>query len=706
MAFRNVIVCLAVGLCALLLVHANPSSQRIGGGTDAEFMVGSGIADVTGEIAEVGFMGYAVVGQRGSGIHIRSRARAFIVVDNKTGTRVVYVSFDLCMGFQMMKTAVIEKLEASFGNLYTDQNVILSGTHTHSTPGGIGGTVLVDVTTFGFVKENFDSAVQGTYEAISRAHYNLRPGVMKINRGQLVEASINRSPASYLLDPEKDDYPYNVDKDMTVIRFEGLDGTELGMIDFYAVHAVSMNNSNTLVSADNKGLASLLMEKAKNPAGTLPGKGQFVAAFGNSNEGDVSPNTAGPRCITDGSPCDFVHSTCGGKTESCIAFGPGKDMWESTEIIANMQFQAGYKLYENATTVLTGGVDFRHTYVDMQSVSVSAEFTSTGQNATTCTAGMGYSFAGGTTDGPGDFDFTQGTTSPNPFWAFVSGFLAKPTAEQIACQAPKPILLDVGLTKPLEWVPFILPLQVVRIGQLFIVAVPGEFTTMSGRRLRNTIQKTLQQQGAWRDDSIIVISGLSNSYSHYIATYEEYQLQRYEGASTLYGPHTLAAYQQEFSKLIVAMAAGAPVPAGPQPMDMRNHTFSFLPGVVVDGTPIGKNFGDIQTDVQPSYTINETVSATFWCASPRNDLLREQTFLTIEKLNNGGSFDVIADDGNWETKFHWKRVSIDQSQCTVEWLIPADTPRGSYRIRTFGVSKSLFGTKTPFSGSSGLFNVV
>ena len=35
-------------------------------------------------------------------------------------------------------------------------------------------------------------------------------------------------------------------------------------------------------------------------------------------------------------------------------------------------------------------------------------------------------------------------------------------------------------------------------------------------------------------------------YTHYITTYEEYQQQRYEGASTLYGPHTLAAYQQEF----------------------------------------------------------------------------------------------------------------------------------------------------------------
>ena len=62
----------------------------------------------------------------------------------------------------------------------------------------------------------------------------------------------------------------------------------------------------------------------------------------------------------------------------------------------------------------------------------------------TCPAAMGYSFAAGTTDGPGDFDFTQGTNSTNKFWAFVSQFISKPTPEQVKCQAPKPILLNTG----------------------------------------------------------------------------------------------------------------------------------------------------------------------------------------------------------------------------------------------------------------------
>lgn len=57
---------------------------------------------------------------------------------------------------------------------------------------------------------------------------------------------------------------------------------------------------------------------------------------------------------------------------------------------------------------------------------------------------MGYSFAAGTTDGPGSFAFEQGTTTPNPFWNAVRNFLAAPTKEDIRCHGAKPILLATG----------------------------------------------------------------------------------------------------------------------------------------------------------------------------------------------------------------------------------------------------------------------
>lgn len=98
-------------------------------------------------------MGYAVPQQRGHGLLQRMRSRAFIIGDfNKRENRVVYVSVDNAMGFQIVKIEVVDRLNKTFGpNLYTDENILMSGTHTYSTP---GGTVLVDKTTFNFVKEN------------------------------------------------------------------------------------------------------------------------------------------------------------------------------------------------------------------------------------------------------------------------------------------------------------------------------------------------------------------------------------------------------------------------------------------------------------------------------------------------------------------------------------------------------------------------
>ena len=73
-----------------------------------------------------------------------------------------------------------------------------------------------------------------------------------------------------------------------------------------------------------------------------------------------------------------------------------------------------------------------------------------------------------------------GDTKDNPFWNFVRDLLHDPTPEQIKCHAPKPILLDTGyITIPYPWQPSILPLQLLRVGQLVIIGVPAEFTLVS-----------------------------------------------------------------------------------------------------------------------------------------------------------------------------------------------------------------------------------
>ncbi len=96
----------------------------------------------------------------------------------------------------------------------------------------------------------------------------------------------------------------------------------------------------------------------------------------------------------------------------CVAYGPGKDMFESTEIIGQKQadkvplhntcilhliheslLSQALELFQSANVAVTGPVDFIHQYVHMPSLVVGGK--------TLCTPAMGYAFAAGTTDGCG-----------------------------------------------------------------------------------------------------------------------------------------------------------------------------------------------------------------------------------------------------------------------------------------------------------------
>lgn len=90
--------------------------------------------------------------------------------------------------------------------------------------------------------------------------------------------------------------------------------------------------------------------------------------------------------------------------------------------------------------------------------------------------------------------------------------------------------------------PSIVEISIQRVGAFVILCVPGELTTMAGRRLRQAVKEKVEP--AWGPDVQVVVAGLTNTYASYVTTYEEYQIQRYEGASTIYGPHTLDAYIQ------------------------------------------------------------------------------------------------------------------------------------------------------------------
>lgn len=638
----------------------------------SNYLIGIGKYDVTGSAAEIGMMGYAVTEQKSAGIHNRQFARAYIVVDPDTNNRIVFVNVDAGALFQSVNLGVIEKLEAKYGDLYSADNVVLSATHTHTAIGGQSHYALYNFTILGFIEENYNAHVDGIVAAIDEAHNDLEPGYILFNEGELDNASINRSMEAYNANPqvERDTYGSEIDKTMQVLKFVQ-NGQEAGMISWFGVHPTSMKNTNTLLSSDNKGRAQYRFEKQKG--------NEFTASFAQSNHADTSPNLQG-----DG-----------------VGPSPTDDMFENTEIIGDRQYTKALSLYNSANEQLTGSIVFRHQYNDYSNMVVRSAFTD-GEPQSTCEAALGYSFGAGTEDGLGSDAFNEGQLETNPFWQLATNTLTPPSEADIECHSPKPILLKQSGFEPYPWSPEVLPTSILKIGQFVMLAVPGEFSTMAGRRLRETVSGVLGSENHY------AIAGLSNAYAGYMTTKEEYDMQHYEGGSTHFGPWTLAAFQQVFNDLALTITMGSQPGSSVIPRDLSDATlYDFTTGVVYDQAPLFKSIGDIVDDANSSYNKGDTVEVVFWTGHPRNDLRTEDTFLQVQQSVNG-DWVTIANDNDWETQYRWERIDgfWGTSQATISWQIPSDAQSGTYRIKHKGNKKTPgSGEIKSFTGKSRTFTV-
>ncbi|WPG98801.1 Hypothetical protein R9X50_00159700 [Acrodontium crateriforme] len=715
--------------------------------TGDEYILGVGKSDITGPVVEINFMGYASLAQIGSGLRQRVYSRAFLVGEvNDPASRFVYLILDTAAGDTAVRNGILEALAAKGGDyasLYGQHNVAVTGTHAHSGPGAWLNYLLPQITSLGFNKPSYQAIVDGAVDSIVQAHESAALGRLSAGTIDLVDGNANRSPYAYLAnsDAERARYSYDTDKTMTVLRFThdtNSGSKDIGILSWYAVHGTSMLENNTLVTGDNKGIAAWMFEKQM--VASQPG---FVAGFSQANVGDTTPNINGAYCESgsqQGKPCDFTTSLCDGSNEACHGRGPyyGRNDYGTASAyeMGRRQYQAAYTLFQNSSssafTPISGSmVKSLHQFVDFSAYRFTLP---NGTAARTCPGALGYGFAAGTTDGPGAFDFKQGQGSDphaNPLWVIVSDALHVADDTQKACQAPKPILLDTGETStPYAWSPNIVDIQQLRVGQFFIIVSPGEATTMSGRRWREAVHSKapsiLSDLGS--SEPIVVLGGPANTYTHYIATPEEYGIQRYEGASTLFGPNTVNAYIDLTLKTLPYLSStppSTPLDPGPSPPINTNNSLSFITPVVLDSPPLFRSFGDIVTDVSKTYHASDTISAKFIGANPRNNFRLQQTFAAVEQLGTDGkTWTQIRNDADWSLVYQWTRTNavLGTSEVTISWETKWETGawqspavarrdaeaalQGIYRLKYYGDAKSIDGSIHAFEGTSGQFQIV
>ncbi|WP_420100202.1 neutral/alkaline non-lysosomal ceramidase N-terminal domain-containing protein [Corynebacterium sp.] len=629
--------------------------------------VGRGIADATGEPLGAGMDGYAVQEQTTVGIRQRLYSRAFIFDD---GTRrFCHVTVDTPLMFQSVFLEVLRRLRASYGDTYRTDNVVVSATHTHVGPGGRSGHAMVDLVSLGFRPATFEAQVAGIVRSVTRAHDDIAPAELTLVSAEIDDVGRNRSRHAFERNPagDREANPGGVDRTSVTLHI-ARDGSPVGLINWYSVHATSFSHTIRHISGDNKGFAAYSCEVEAGVDHRNLGAAPFVAAFAQGTPGDVTPN----------------HGLV---PESGPGGGGVDGQRRSVEILGRRQAVGARRSGAGRRDLGSRpGLEGRTCWTDMDGVTVDGRWTPDGRPGRTGPAVLGAAFAASSQEDGGGLDvdlgIDEGERGGSP-WVRQLNDLAPVPEDVRRIHAPKDMLLPMGYIDGMIQQRHLF--GVWRIGGLVLVYLGFEPTVTSGLRIRRTVAGAM---GVPADS--VVVQGYSCGYGHYITTPEEYDQQDYEGGATAFGRLELPAVQQTVHRL----ASGGDVDHGAPAGDLTGVIPTSPAAVSVpDTAPPGRNFGDV-LDGGGGVRVGDTARVRFVGANPNNNLRLEDSYLLVERLGDGA---VIAHDSSWSTLLTFDRA-FTETTATVEWdTTGADS--GGYRIVLYGGWKDIHGTVRPFEGS-------
>ena len=543
-------------------------------------LCGSAKKDITYFKPGVGMMGFGMWFNIVKEVETPLLARAYVFIDQESGKKVAFVNAEICFITVAIKRGVMKRLNRHHAELnFHDQNVMLTAQHTHSGPGGYSHYGLYNMSVPGFMPENYATIVDGIADAIIEAHEKAVPAKLRITEGEMPtdrEIAFNRSIEAWNLNPEvpkysKDQTHLAFDKRMTLLLAEDLEGKPLFTINWFGIHTTSVPNYNTSINADNKGYAATWMEEALEKRFGKP----VHASFAQRSCGDISPN--------------FVYVKERGQVMGKFK----EDYLESAKYNGKVQFEKAQELVEKALGApeILPGLDAALCYVKFAETTAYPEFANGNKDAFTSPPCQGVAFFEGTAEGPGMAKAVGAAARGlikivRAYEYAIAPFSKKEFGERIKkrdkAQGTKEILIESGERKIMgtgdvknfiipgwadrgiaafkrfhangslankPWTPLVLPLQIFILGEVAIVGVPGELTTVAGWRLEKTILDVLSKRGVKQ----IILSTYCNAYHGYVTTYEEYQIQCYEGGHTVYGQYTLAAFQSRYKDLAEEM---------------------------------------------------------------------------------------------------------------------------------------------------------
>lgn len=485
------------------------------------------------------FFGWVRSDSVAKGQHTRLMARSIVL--ERGGRKLALVSVDL----GALPNGIVVDAAKHVADLgFHPEDLIVTASHTHGGPSGYFNYSAFNTVApsmgnpTGFEVGSAADRVLYTFlvrqlaAAIRRANDDLAPARAGWGTTELLGVTDNRSLEAHLanfgifLEPGQGKvemapggYPETIDPLVNVLRVDkvrrGGRSTPIGVFPVFSNHGTVNRPTFEVYNADHHGTAERVTEKAIRRLGRVPSSQEVVAAFGNSNEGDMTAglNRAGP-----------ANAEWVGRAESRAFMRAWRAAGHAMSATPQLDWRWSRICYCGQQT--TGGL------VDKRGVSGLPFFTGSEENR-----GPLYDV---------DQQSFEGRHAPAD---------TGPQGQKI------PAYTDVAGAMPNA-----VPITAAQIGDRLVVTIPGEMTVEMGRRVRAEAAK---QAGI--DPSHVVLSGLVNDFVQYFTTPEEYERQHYEGGSTLYGEYSSNLLMEQIGGLSGRLAKGEAAPE-PYAFDPRNGT--------------------------------------------------------------------------------------------------------------------------------------
>ncbi len=593
---------------AVLFPPATALAATLGAGTPGLLRAGASVTDITPGNGGT-FFGYVRPDRTANGVAVRLFSRTLVLeVDDR---RIAIVTADL--GASLDKAAVVD-LVSDLG--YGMADVVLACTHTHAGP-----------------EEWTDWLEAQLAASIRQAHEDLAPARAAWARGEVDGVNQTRSLSAHLAnhgidnppggselseDPDGPDHPR--DLNLRVLRVDRPDGTPVAAWGLFAVHPTNFPNTNTLYSADLSGFAVR----------------RFEASFRAGADSLGATRVAGSRIpmgiLANGNQGDLISLYESHNPHACA------DLM-GIRLATRMR-----ELWDQAGAALADAIvlDHRWTRIGFDGQEVEPGKRVADQ------ALWGLPFLGGAKNGPSPFyeGGTEGQRRPEE--------LADPVQGRKIVAGPAPWRNDPEL-------------QLVRIGDVLLVAVAGEASTEAGRRITAS---ALEGAPAGVVDAAVV--GLANDYVGYFTTPEEYNQQHYEGGHTVFGQYTTLLVMQASRDLSQAMADGA---AAPPPAEGRTSPYPPQGGPG-GGVGAGAEAGSIVAQPACDVPRMEVATAKWQGGAGGLDRPVGAPFVLVERQVGDAWVPVDSDLG---IAMQWS--SDEDGVHAVRWEAAPDAPLGAYRFR-------------------------